>query len=109
MNGLLVDVNFCTGCHSCEVACKNEHGFPLDNYGIKISKVGPFKIKEQDWVFNYVPSLTRQCDLCASRVARDEKPSCVLHCLGSCLEYGTVDELAKRAQEIGSGAQIMIP
>lgn len=109
MNGLLVDINFCTGCHSCEVACKNEHDMPLDNYGIKISKIGPFKVEEQDWVFNYVPSLTRCCDLCDGRVARGEKPSCVLHCLGQALEYGSVEELAKRMEEIGSSAQIMIP
>ncbi len=109
MNGLLVDINFCTGCHSCEVACKNEHDLPLDNYGIKISKVGPFKIEQQDWVFNYVPSLTKECDLCHERVERGEKPSCVLHCLGQALEYGPVEHLVKRMEEIGSSAQIMIP
>lgn len=24
--GLLIDYEYCTGCHSCEVACKQEHG-----------------------------------------------------------------------------------
>lgn len=109
MNGLLVDLKFCTGCHSCEVACKNEKNLPLDNYGIKINQVGPYKIAEQDWVFNYVPTLTRQCDLCEERVAQGEKPSCVLHCLGKALEYGPVEDLAKRLVEIGDSAQLMIP
>ena len=109
MNGLLVDLNYCTGCHSCEVACKNELGLELDQYGIKISKIGPFKLDEQDWVFNYVPHITRVCDLCAERVERGEQPSCVLHCLGRCLEYGPVEELAKRVEEIGAAAQLMVP
>ena len=25
-NGLLIDYEFCTGCHSCEVACRNARG-----------------------------------------------------------------------------------
>lgn len=27
-NGLMIDYEYCTGCQSCELACKNEHGFP---------------------------------------------------------------------------------
>ena len=25
-HGLLIDYEYCTGCQSCEVACKEEHG-----------------------------------------------------------------------------------
>jgi len=109
MNGLLVDMKFCTGCHSCEVACKNEKGLALDQYGIKIAQVGPFEIADQDWVFDYVPHITRVCDLCEDRVARGEKPSCVLHCLGKALEFGSVDELAKKLVEKGNNSHLMIP
>lgn len=28
-NGLLIDYEFCTGCQSCEIACKQEHGFSV--------------------------------------------------------------------------------
>ncbi len=27
----LIDYEFCTGCQSCEVACKEEHDFPVGN------------------------------------------------------------------------------
>ena len=27
--GLLIDYEFCTGCHTCEIACQMEHGFPV--------------------------------------------------------------------------------
>jgi len=39
-NGLLIDTEYCTGCHSCEVACKNEHHIPRGQWGIKLTEVG---------------------------------------------------------------------
>ena len=36
-HGLLVDYEYCTGCHACEVACKQEHRIPARKAGgIKI-------------------------------------------------------------------------
>lgn len=29
--GLLIDYDYCTGCHSCETACKMELGLTLKN------------------------------------------------------------------------------
>jgi len=26
-NGLLIEYGYCTGCHACEVACKQEHNY----------------------------------------------------------------------------------
>ena len=39
--GLLINYEFCTGCHSCEVSCQMEHDLPVDRWGIKLAKVGP--------------------------------------------------------------------
>lgn len=36
--GLLIDYQWCTGCHSCEMACRKEHGLPDDEYGIKLTE-----------------------------------------------------------------------
>ena len=66
MNGLLIDYNFCTGCHSCEMACKVEHGF------------------------------AEGCDLCAERVGEGRLPTCVHHCQGLCMYYGPVEDLARQ-------------
>ena len=38
--GLLVDYEWCSGCHTCEVACQLEHGYPGDQWGIKVHEVG---------------------------------------------------------------------
>ena len=33
--GLLIDYEYCTGCETCVVACKEEHGFPVGKWGIE--------------------------------------------------------------------------
>jgi Fe-S-cluster-containing dehydrogenase component len=97
-NGLLIDYEHCTGCHSCEVACKKELNLPLGKFGIKLAKNGPFKLKdtEDKWELTYVPIPTHLCDLCGDRVAAGKKPNCVHHCQASVIEFGTVEELAKK-------------
>ncbi|MBU2702336.1 Fe-S-cluster-containing dehydrogenase component [Sporomusaceae bacterium BoRhaA] len=108
-NGLLIDYEYCTGCHSCEVSCKNEHNIPHGQWGIKLTEVGPFKINEDKYEWDYVPVPTSYCDLCEDRVAKGEKPACVLHCLGACMEYGPVEELAKKAEAKGKKVAIFTP
>ena len=34
--GLLIEYEFCVGCRACELACKQEHNRPDDEYGISI-------------------------------------------------------------------------
>ena len=43
MKGILVNYEFCTGCHSCEVACKKHLGLPAGEFGIKLTETGPFE------------------------------------------------------------------
>ncbi len=93
-NGLLIDYEFCTGCHSCEVACKEEHGFPVGKGGIRLYQDGPWEIDGKHIHWNKVPVPTDLCDLCAERTARGRKPTCMHHCLASCITYGPVDELS---------------
>ncbi|NTU90058.1 MAG: oxidoreductase, partial [Actinobacteria bacterium] len=44
--GLLVNFEFCTGCHSCEVACKKYLNLPKGEFGIKVTEVGPYQYAE---------------------------------------------------------------
>ena len=106
---LLIDNEYCTGCHSCELACRNELDLPLGQWGIKVLELGPWKKLDNKWEFRYVPILTSSCNLCEDRVAAGGIPSCMLHCLGACIEYGTVDELAKKMDEKGKMCTILIP
>lgn len=108
--GLLIDNQYCTGCHSCEVACKNQLGLPLGQWGIKVLELGPWKLPDgKHWEYRYLPQLTSLCNLCEDRVAEGDAPNCVLHCLASVIEYGPVGELAMKLENKGKMASILIP
>lgn len=109
-HGLLVDNYYCTGCHSCEIACRNEKGLALGEWGIKVLELGPWKRPDgKHWEHRYVPVLTSECDLCVDRVSEGEQPSCVLHCLASVIEYGTLEDLASSMSRKGKMATLLIP
>jgi Fe-S-cluster-containing dehydrogenase component len=96
-NGLLIQYEWCTGCHACEVACKQEHSFSDGMVGIRVDELvtaSPDKVH-----VDYVPITTRFCDLCADRTGRGEPPACVKHCQATCIMYGTVAELAKAMEK----------
>ena len=94
--GLLIQYDFCTGCHSCEVACKKEHGLAKGEYGIKLMEYGPAKKPDGRWDYFFVPVPTDRCDMCAERLDAGKIPACVHHCQPKVMEYGDVEELAKK-------------
>ncbi len=96
-NGLFIEYEYCTGCHACEVACKQEHNFSDGMCGIRVDElvtVGPDKVH-----VDFIPVTTRFCDLCAERTKTGEQPSCVKHCQAICMMYGPVAELAKAMED----------
>ena len=94
--GLLIDYDFCSGCHACEVACKVEHGFKTGEWGIQVFTMGPREIAPDKWEYTNIPVPTELCDLCEDRVAAGKMPTCVHHCQALVIECGPVDELAAR-------------
>ena len=96
--GLLIDTEWCTGCHTCEIACQMEHKLPERQTGILVQKIGPWEIGEGKWQLSYLPTLTSQCTSCAERVAKGKLPTCVQHCQARCMEHGPVEELAKKME-----------
>lgn len=98
-NGLLIDYEFCTGCHSCEMACNMGHQFPIGQFGIKLAEIGPWQIKGDKWQYAYIAVPTDQCDLCADRVAQGKQPACVHHCQAAVMKFGPVEELAKEMEQ----------
>ena len=91
--GLLIDHEWCSGCHSCEVACQMEHNLPVGQTGILLTEIGPWEIREDVWQYTYLPVPTDQCDLCARRIKDGKIPTCVKHCQAKCMYFGTLDEL----------------
>lgn len=99
--GILTNYTYCTGCHSCEVACRNELGLGKGEWGIKLGEVTPFKYSEPSplagkWEWLYMPIITNACDLCKDRTDKGKMPSCVQHCQAWCMYYGEVEDLVKK-------------
>lgn len=98
--GLLFDLDYCTGCFACCVACKQENQYEAGFWGIKVTE---FVIEHPNGHIqvDYLPYPTTLCTMCESRIesGEDTKPTCVKHCQAQCIEYGEVSELAKRYEQ----------
>lgn len=107
--GLLIDYEYCSGCQSCEVACKEEHDFPVGKWGIRVLDDGPWQKDDTDdsgnrFNWNCIPVPTDLCDLCADRLAENREPTCVHHCQADVMRFGTLEELmeelAKKPKQV---------
>ena len=103
MKGILINYEFCTGCHSCEVACKKVLELPKGEFGIKMMEIGPYEYSgvpegKDHWEWTCIPVLTKACDMCEERVAKGKIPMCVQHCQAWCMYYGEVEDLAKKLE-----------
>jgi Fe-S-cluster-containing dehydrogenase component len=92
--GLLIDYEYCSGCHACEVACKQEHDYPVGRGGIHMNEVETV-LPNGRLRIDYLPFPTAYCDLCAVRVGQGEKPACVKHCQAAVMYHADVAELAE--------------
>ncbi|WP_165062346.1 MULTISPECIES: 4Fe-4S dicluster domain-containing protein [unclassified Adlercreutzia] len=105
--GLLIHFEWCTGCHACEVACRNEHDFPIGKYGIKLTEQGPWQYGKNDWEWDYVPITTNLCDMCKDRIDAGEKPACVHHCMAEVMDFGTKEEILKKSAELKGKCMVL--
>ncbi len=96
--GLLIDYNYCTGCHACEVACQQEHGFPAGKNGIIVTEL-EYETLTGGIAIDYLPYPTDLCDLCISRHNEGEKPTCVKHCQSQCMAFGFLQDLVKEMEK----------
>jgi Fe-S-cluster-containing dehydrogenase component len=100
--GLLIDYEYCCVCHTCEVACQREHGLDTDVWGIHVHQEGPWPIPgTKRYQYDCIPVPTELCDLCADRTSKGKLPTCVKHCQTGCMEYGRVEDLAKKLARKG--------
>ena len=95
--GLLIDYDYCTGCHTCEVACQQEHDFPVGKNGIKVTEY-EYETYTKLAIDN-LPYPTDLCDLCINRHQAGELPACVKHCQSQCMQFGYLSDLVKEMEE----------
>jgi len=102
--GLLINYEYCTGCSACVVSCKEEHNYPVGQWGINLYEDGPWPLGDGKYNWNKVPVPTDLCNLCAGRTSKGKEPICVHHCLANVMRYGTIEELAKIMEGDGKWA-----
>lgn len=96
---LVINYENCTGCHTCEVACRQEKGLPVDQWGIKVLEEGPKQI-EGKWEWNYIPVRSWVCDFCTDRIQAGKKAACEHHCLAQCIEVVSADQMHKALESM---------
>ncbi len=94
--GLYVDYDWCSGCHACELACKQENNLKVDQWGIRLVE-RTYKTDEK-MVIEYIPIPTEHCNFCLQRVGSGQKPACVHHCMTRCMDFGPLEAMTKLAE-----------
>ena len=97
--GLVIDLEYCTGCQSCNIACKQEHGYDAGVFGIIVTE-HIYPGTHDKVQIDFVPHPTTLCNLCAERIAKGEDtvPACVHHCQSKCIEFGDAETLLEKAK-----------
>ncbi len=98
IKGLLIDYEYCTGCHTCVVACAQEYNWPEGISGMKVMEIVESLPNNRHYLV-YLPFPTEVCTLCASRTKKGLEPACVTHCMAACMKYGPIEELTEEMKD----------
>jgi Fe-S-cluster-containing dehydrogenase component len=99
--GLLYDMEFCTGCFACTVACKQENDFDADTWGKKVIEQ-IYTLPNGRVQIDNVPFPTKLCNHCNPRISsgEDDQPACVKACQAAIIYYGEIGELVEKMKEL---------
>ena len=92
--GLLIDYEYCTGCHTCTIACCQEYGWEAGLSGMQVIEQVQTLPKGKAYL-TYLPFPTELCILCAPRTKKGQPPACVKHCMANVIRWGRLQDLAK--------------
>ncbi|MBN1537921.1 MAG: hypothetical protein JW908_14375 [Anaerolineales bacterium] len=88
--GMLVDLDRCTGCYSCQTACRETHHYGYDETWMQVVRRDPVLVDGKLRLYHLLaPSL----DKCAICVEAGTEPLCTKVCMGKCLFVAPVSKL----------------
>ena len=91
---MFIDYEYCSGCHTCEVACQKEQGLEPEQFGIQLAEIGPEHITGKRWQRDNLPYPLDRCDACIKRLEAGKKASCEQHCQADCIRVGELADMA---------------
>jgi Fe-S-cluster-containing dehydrogenase component len=97
--GMLIDYEYCTGCKTCEIACRQEYQRPAEKLeGVQVHEFKHTLSNGRLYITN-MPFFTKACIFCAGRVKQGLEPACAQHCMANVLKFGEIDELQGQLPE----------
>ncbi len=109
VKSILVDINRCTGCWTCSMACKTAHDLDTDEFWQYVRTIGGGERDEPggEWpnlYMKWMPIWKLSCTKCGGDNTTDNKPYCVFNCPTGALTYGDLadeqSEISQRLNEL---------
>lgn len=92
---LLLDLDDCTGCFSCEAACRETHRYPYVEDWMRCERREPFLV---DGALRQYHLVAPVLDKCAACYENNPNPLCVSGCPTRALRIGSFAEMVKEAE-----------
>lgn len=88
--GMLLDLDMCTGCYTCQTACRETNHYGYDEQWMQVVRRDPYFIDGKLRMYHLVAPSLDKCGLCYQN---DPDPLCVKTCSSAALFVGPLDEL----------------
>jgi Fe-S-cluster-containing dehydrogenase component len=95
---ILVDLDRCTGCWTCSMACKVAYKLPEKKWRMYVRTLGSGSGMDEpdgkwpDVHMSWMPIYTSTCVLCRPRTDKGKEPFCTYNCPTRCLTFGDIDD-----------------
>jgi len=95
---ILINLNRCTGCWTCSMACKVAYKLPEDKWWQYVRTIGSRAGIDEpagEWPnvrMSWMPVYTSDCILCGKRTKEGLEPFCTYNCPTKAMTYGDLDD-----------------